>query len=313
MRYTFLILILFGSFTACGASSAMNATAAAAHHYPFTLGSWPHAIGPYANFTTVDGPYDAAGVRVVILNGIPYQHPVAQAQNALSSLVLYSSSHDAADLIRAIKDADRLIADHVTNAATGDAWWYPYTFDSVEYENPEVSAIAPWYSGMAQGEALDLFAQLYHVTGDPTWQVAAAHTFAAFLYPLKPGEAVLARPWVVQTDTTDHLWIEEYPTPNPNDDVINGFGFALYGLIDYFQIMHDSRAFGLIEAGLTTYLYGVGLVRHPGGISGYCVSHPADTIANYHIIVTEQLANFAKLTGNAKFATMERLYYQDYH
>ena len=280
---------------------------------PYAFGPWPNAGGPFVVMGSGDGARDSSGVRVVILNGKVYQHPVVQGQDGLFALVRYVANKNTAELTLAKKEAQRLIANHTTNAATGDAWWFPYPFNFAEYGAVNDTAVAPWYSGMAQGEALDLFTRLYTLTGDNQWEAAATHAFASFLYPLKAGESTTARPWVVQMDSNGYLWVEEYPTPNANDDTINGFGFALFGLIDYARLTGNAQAVRLADAGLTTFLYGANLVRHPGGPSSYSVSHPRKRYTGYHVVVTHELAAFGVVTGDAQFTTLADAFYQDYH
>jgi hypothetical protein len=279
----------------------------------FALGAWPDMGGPYVRMSPHDGDRDASGIRVYVANGKAYDDPVVQAQDGLFALVRYSANKQAVDLALALQEAQHLLSYHTTNAATGDAWWYPYPFDFSEYSDSQETAIAPWYSGMAQGEALDLFTRLYTRTGDQQWATAAAHTFTSFLYPLKAGESLTARPWSVQVESNGYLWIEEYPTPNAQDDTINGFGFALFGLIEYARLTKDARAVDLADAGLTTYLYGATKVRNPGGISSYSVSHPEAKHSGYHIVVTRQLALFAAVTKDARFDTLAKEFFKDYH
>jgi hypothetical protein len=326
MKSFLVTFLIIGMLTGCATSSvAMHpvspaptklATPIALHPFKstaYTLGPWPDAGGPFVVMSIGDGPRDDSGVRLYIVNGKAYQDPVAQAQDGLAALVSYAAHKETSDLILAEKEAERLITDHVTNAATGDAWWFPYPFNFPEYGDVHDTAVAPWYSGMAQGEALDLFTRLYIWTGNKQWISAASHTFASFLYPLQTDEAVTARPWSVQVDSNGYLWVEEYPTPNAQDDTINGFGFALFGLIDYARLSGDARALQLADAGLTTFLYGVSLVRHPGHVSSYSVSHPAAHFTGYHVVVTLELTLFGAVTGDAQFTTLANAFYQDYH
>lgn len=282
--------------------------------FPYALGKWPNARGPYATSPgSFDGLRDANGVRVVLVNGRIYQHPVAQAEDGLGALA-------AGNLALTEKEATRLIKTHTANIATGGplgARWYPYPFDFPEYGEVSDTARAPWYSGMAQGQALDLFTRLYAATGRTKWRHAAENTFASFLFPLHPGESPLKRPWVWRVDASGYLWIEEYPTPRADNNTINGFGFALFGLIDYARIIGhpegDERATVLAQAGLVTYLHATARARHPGGISSYSLSHLWDRLSHYHIIVTQQLWLFAAVTGYATFAVRARAFYSDYH
>jgi hypothetical protein len=240
------------------------------------------------------------------VKGVIYQQPVSQAQDGLYALVRYKSGQGADYLVRAEKEAKRLIATHTTNPATGKAWWYPYRFTINEYGTTQV-ARPPWYSGMAQGTALHLFTELYTLTHDSIWETAARETFTSFLYTYQRASA----PWTLHVNN-GYLWIEEYPTPNPNDHTINGFGFALWGLITYARAFNDPNSIKIAQAGLTTFLYATGLARHVGGSSSYSLSHPAYRPSGYHLIVTQQLRLFGAVTGDSHFTAMAQTYARDY-
>ena len=289
---------------------------------PYTFAAWPNALGFFApTLGTVPlhptGPVattlrDSTGVRVVIHNGKTYNMPVAQAQDGMHWLARYGSDGTPAALTLAMREGRRLIATHRTSRATGSAWWFPYLFPFNEYGQARYLDRPPWYSGMSQGEAVDLFSQLYVVTKSAMWKQAAQHAFASFLYPLRPGQPATSRPWV------DHvvgrsLWIEEYPLPNPNDHTINGFGFALLGLTDYARTFHDSQAQLIAEGGLATWLHAIPKVRHPGGVMGYSLSHPTDRSTGYHRTVTAQLKFLGGVTGNPDFAALASVLYDDFH
>jgi hypothetical protein len=163
---------------------------------------------------------------------------------------------------------------------------------------------------MAQGQALDLFTQLYLLTHEARWRTAADATFTSFLYPYRSGITGKNTPWAWHV-SAGYAWIEEYPTPQPDDHTMNGFGFALWGLITYARAFGDARATTLAQGGLTTFLYAAQLVRHPGQISGYSVSHQTP-IPYYHGVVTGQLAVFSTVTGDSRFAAMAANFADDF-
>ena len=244
-------------------------------------------------------PRDKYGVCMVDINGKFYNHPVLQAEDGLYSLTIYSENGSSAYLKRAEAEANRILS---YKTVYDHAWWYPYKFNFEEYGLSADTAIAPWYSAMSQGEILDLFTQLYKVTGVASWKADAGRTFTSFIDPWTTSKG--EKPWVDTVDSSGHLWLEEYPTPNRADDVINGADFAIWGLVDYANEFHNSQAAYLASGALTTMLHAIGLVRHPGWIVGYSLSHPTDESTAYHAIVTEQFLTFAEITGNRAFATL---------
>jgi hypothetical protein len=52
-------------------------------------------------------------------------------------------------------------------------------------------------------------------------------------------------------DRCGHLWFEEYPT-NPPLHVLNGFIFALWGVLDYAKVTDSSKAWEWWKAGSET-------------------------------------------------------------
>ena len=326
MSRLLLMLMLAGIVTGCAtpattathSSPTPSPTAAPTpldlltfHTAVYHLGAWSNANGPMPHAKT--GPRDGTGVRMTDVKGVLYNSPVIQAQDGAGALLQYGTSKDMTYLDLAKKDAQRLIDTHVTNAVTKDAWWFPYPFDYALYGDPTDTTIGPWYSGMAQGEAVYLFTRLYEITGDTAWKTAAIHAFHSLLYPLKAGEAPRSRPWATLVDSKGYYWIEEWTTPKPEDDTINGFGFATYGVIEYLREFHDPEATRVADAALTTYIYGVQHVRHPGGPSSYSLSHMDKLYTGYHGVVTSQLAVFAHVTGDPQFKTLYQEFYQDYH
>jgi len=263
----------------------------------------PESLAPPA-------PRNGSCARVVLINGKAFNHPVAQALDGLGAISAYRSDDDPSARALAEIEGDQLIDTHTVSAGTGGAWWYPYDFTFAL--NGGAIARAPWYSGMAEGLALDLFTQLYQATGNAKWQSAARHTFASFVFPRSPGRSATPHPWI--TDIIGgSLWIQEYPTPNPTNDTINGFGYALVGIIDYAQTFDSQQAKLLAEAGLDTWVRAAALARNPGGVMSYSLSVRADRSVHYHLVVTSQLQYFAAITGDPRFSALATLLYNDYH
>jgi hypothetical protein len=281
----------------------------------YTLGAWPNVAGPFAGAAAPACTRDSTGVCVFVVNGIKYNHPVEQAWDGLVALAKYQAigPTDIADLALAEKEAARLVGTHLTSSATGASWWLPYRFNFAEYGLSADTLHAPWYSGMAQGEVLELFSRLYLVTKASQYRTDAIDTFDSFIEPLQAGQAWNAHPWVDLVDSTSHFWIEEYASSRTSDDVINGSGFAVFGLIDYFKIVQDSRAHPLINEGLLTFLYGADHARNPGGVASYSLSLRSDRSAQYHLIVTAQLQDLATLTTDTFYKNEAAGYLGDYH
>lgn len=68
----------------------------------------------------------------------------------------YRLSGDKRYLDRARLHGSRIISQRVPR---GSGWWYPYDWNYRLHSNAELYT-APWYSMMAQGQALSLFVRL---------------------------------------------------------------------------------------------------------------------------------------------------------
>lgn len=195
----------------------------------------PEGLQPYQYGHVNPVPYgrvDTTGVRVFEANwdGTIYDHPVAQAQYALSALESYRLTQDEEYLDVAIANAQRIIdRKHVID----DAWYFPYDFDFDLFRNGRGVLTAPWASGMASGQALSTFVRLHEVTGDPLWADAADHTFAAFLQA--PDDEGYFSAFV---DDDGLLWLEEYSRYPVMDSerVLNGHMWSMFGIWDYWMM-----------------------------------------------------------------------------
>lgn len=251
------------------------------------------------------GDHDADGVRMFLVGTTQYNHPVAQAGYGIDLLASYALTNNSTYLNRAIAQAQRLID---TKVVSRGAWFYPYDFDFALHGITADTMRAPWYSAMAQGQALSLFVRLYQVTGNQQWMDAADNTVASFSLPPAAG-----LPWVVHTDSAGYLWLDEYPLSMTRTDLtFNGHNFALIGLYDYARQTADPVASDLFDGAATTALkYGTSGFRVPGWVSNYCLTHltPAGHYQDIHI---EQLISLYSMTGDVRFAQLSDAYRSDF-
>ena len=106
-----------------------------------------------------------------------YNYPGAAAEYGIANLNTYESTGDAFYLQRAEAQARRLIHIHVAARAGSDtAWYYPEMYARDRHNQRGELIKPPWYSAMAQGQALSLFSRLSQVTGGPVWRDAADRT-----------------------------------------------------------------------------------------------------------------------------------------
>ncbi len=100
--------------------------------------------------------------------------------------------------------------------------WFPYMFPFDASGTEDIPVLQPgWRSGLAQGAALGVMAELATATGDDTWLDVGEEVLNSFDVPLANG-GFLNR-------EEDFLWFEEYPTTPPTN-VLNGHLEAIIGL-----------------------------------------------------------------------------------
>ncbi|WP_330344049.1 D-glucuronyl C5-epimerase family protein [Streptomyces longwoodensis] len=272
---------------------------------PETLRPWRNRPVPKGD----EGAYvDAQGVRMfyndpdVFINGDGklYDHPVTQIQYGLGCLASYRTIGDTWFLTRAKAQAQRQIDRRVE---TRGAWYFPYPFNYTHNEHGGLVYTAPWYSGMAQGEAISLFIQLAQLPetteAERTRYLAAAD--GAFASLLRADDA---KPWVINKDASGFFWIQEYPidAPGTSDYTFNGMIFALFGLWDYYQQTRNELALKLWDGGLTTIAAYYPRLRNARWVSYYCNTHRIAplTYHHHHIDLFMQLQGFSGHYGFAR-------------
>ena len=129
-------------------------------------------------------------------------------------------------------------------AAAGEALWaravwhsgslgpFPVWEYDFSWRSNYLDLRAPWRSGMAQGEALKLYSELYHRTGSSLWRDRARAVFQSMMTPW--GEGGMLSP-----DTTHGYWWDEY---DPAAMVWNGSMVALIGVGLYADATGDPDA-----------------------------------------------------------------------
>ncbi len=243
----------------------------------------------------LDQPVDDDGVRFFERLGRRYYHPVAIAQYALAKLDQANTEGDDEALDAAVRNAEALLDG---GEPVDGGVYFPYPFDFPLGGLKKHTLEAPWWSAMAQGEALSLFVRLFEATGDARWRDAADKTFAT-LDDLGPRD----KPWSVYVDERKYLWFEEYAGNTKPLIVLNGHMFALFGVWDYQQLTGSKKAGALFDAGVTTLREYLPLFRVDGEASYYCLRLPLckrEKWQNqkYHGIVTRQMRFIADMTDD---------------
>lgn len=213
-------------------------------------------------------PLDKGGVKLDE-NGFPlvkrpnhpefYFNPVTHSQFALSEHARGLEGKPSIFIQAAAKLAEEQSAD--------GAFRYQLPFKHYTLSEPYKPG---WISGLAQGQALSVFARAYQMTGDQTFKDAGDKALDFLLTPKEQGgpATTLAD---LDPSLSDYVFFEEYVT-EPDVYTLNGFVFILLGLYDWreatgSEVAAETFAEGVKSLSLLLPLYEV------GGFSAYDLSH----------------------------------------
>ncbi len=260
----------------------------------------PSAL-PYADWNycpaTLGGATDPddPNVRMYFVDGVAYNHPVGQAQVAINCLGAYASTGLSWQLDRAMDNAQRLID---TAQVSRGAWFFPYDFDWT-IGNPTNVMRAPWFSAMAQGQALTVFSRLWQMTKDSKWLDAARATAPSLTLAPTADE-----PFVSYLDPDGYLWLDEYARwpVSQGLKVLNGDMYSSWGLYDYWRITGDAEYLPFLGAALETVAHYVATsYRDVANISFYCL-FLHNQIISYHLGHIQQFNRIYAFTGDPRWA-----------
>ena len=179
-----------------------------------------------------------AGFKVSVVNGKKIPHAIKTPYEPNTLYNPTSISNFTRSVLRntTLKNADRekwdCLVDLGTTALMDGSTtkvhdgkpvrWFPYMFQFDASGTGDIPALQPgWISGLAQGAALGVMAELATATGDDKWLDVGGEVLNSFDVPLADG-GFLNR-------EEDFLWFEEYPTMPPTT-VLNGHLEAIIGL-----------------------------------------------------------------------------------
>jgi hypothetical protein len=163
----------------------------------------------------------------------------------------------------------------------------------------------PWVSGMAQGNALMLFSELYRRTQSPLWRDRAVDTFRSFTTTWDDGGVLLP------PDSPDDqsIWWEE---AHPSLRIWNGSVQALIAVGVYAHALDDGYVETLYQRGITTLVQRttVGSVYDTGAWTRYCQYGPMNSqfYHNFQIQLADRLAAQSGSTNIKRIADRWRSY-----
>lgn len=160
---------------------------------------------------------------------------------------------------------------------------------------------AGWVSAMYQGNLVSALLRAWQYFGEDRWRDLAGLAFAVMGTPLSEGGVCLREAGPEGVD----LWFEEYPM-DPPSHVLNGYIYALWGILDWARATNDATAWSWWKQGVETLKR-----RLPEYDCGYWSVYDlrfrelASRYYQENIHVPQLQAMFA-LTGDSVFDTYSR-------
>jgi len=276
------------------------------HEVPELNEAWrPGELGPYPMpFTSkadYPGEYDRVGIPLLNYHGalgLQY-NPIAIAQYGLGNFNVYCRTEIVDRKATFLRVADWLV-DQLTENPFG-LWVWNHHFDW-DYRT---RLVAPWYSGLAQGQGISVLVRAHRITGDERYMDAAARAFEAF-------EKTVDEGGVRYVDEDGFTWFEEYVV-SPPTHILNGFIWASWGVHDYFLATRDEAVGALFDEAVKTLK--ANLDKYDTGFwslyeqSGTRMKMLASRF--YHDLHIVQLEILCRLTGDPIFREYKNRW-QDY-
>ena len=269
-----------------------------------SIGGWPQSVPERCviDDDEIDSHRDIARSSY---GGDEGYHPLGTVRDLLDFSVCIQQRDTGKHAQKSLDITEKLLNTAITR---NTAIYFPYTFDFPLHGDEDHNMSSPWFSGMAQGEALSAFSRLAQITGRDDYREIAGLIFNSFLYTREASKVV--DPWTVTVDDDGLYWIEEYPE-NPPAHTLNGKIFAIWGLYEYYQLTGSEVAKQLTQAAITTVYETIDAFRVPNQMSYYCLGHNVQD-SGYHMIHIRQLERLYELTGLEKFSEYGSLLRSDY-
>jgi hypothetical protein len=237
------------------------------------------------------GHYDQSGVPMLDYHGklgLQY-NPIAIAQYGLANYNLFRRTGDLGRRRRFLRAADWLVANLEKNHAGLPVWHHHFDW---EYRTP---LKAPWYSALAQGQAISLLVRTHAETGLGIYLETARKGFQPFLKTVDEGG-------VTFTDGNAQTWFEEYIV-SPPTHILNGFIWASWGVHDFSLATGEldaerlfSQAVSTLKANLQQFDVSFWSLYEQSGTRLRMLASPF-----YHRLHIVQLQVMYRLTGEEIF------------
>lgn len=209
------------------------------------------------------------------------RNPVTICQKALAYYDAFEFKDDEVSRQYFLNCADWLVNNMVVY---GDyavlEYWFDYSY----------GMSAPWRSGMAQGEALQVLCKAHNITGEEKYLGAAKKLLNIFYLQIAENgvtDKTLAKGW----------WYEEYADEGGVESkVLNGMIFAVLGIYEYQQYTNDPDAEYLFDQGVLSLRMNIANYDMDGYSYYDIVGIPADK--SYRLLHIRLLDYLCEITGD---------------
>ena len=193
------------------------------HRESFAYTPFPYPSSEWMNFYS----FDDDGVVIVHRQKEDkfFYNAVTIAQYALASWHDFTLTGDPSYKRSFLANANYLFNNY--QQIDEDEVAYPYYFRFDNYGGIE----PPWYSAMAQGNALSALAHLYRLKPSKGLEVRMRHIKNFMKRPINEGGSAAKTP-------EGYAWVAEYAI-SPTPYVLNGFVFSIMGLVDYLSVFPE--------------------------------------------------------------------------
>lgn len=259
-----------------------------------TLSSKPDLLGRYyldfSSKLNYPEQFDNKGIPKYKTPEEPYfYHPIVICQYALGIFEhLQAGGYKDENLKNKYLDQVKWLVNNAQDNGLGKVWY-------ISYDIPEYGLFKPWYSALAQGEAVSVLTRAFLLTENKEYLDLAEEAIKPFNIPVAKGGLL---------NYFDKIPIyEEYPSPKKTVAVLNGFMFSLFGLYDLTFVKKDTVASQLLYQGINSLKAILKYYDTNYWVRYYLFDHPKEYVASftYISIMFEQLKALFILSGEPIF------------
>ncbi|MDR3667133.1 MAG: D-glucuronyl C5-epimerase family protein [Ignavibacteriaceae bacterium] len=262
---------------------------------PCAIDSKPDELGKYyLDFSSkyyYPGKFDGKGIPIYEFpDKRAIYHPIVICQYAfaLFELLFKSNYSNKTAETQFLIQADWLLKSG-SETKKGLVWY-------IDYSIKEYGLYQPWFSALAQGEAISVLTRAYKLTSNIDFIKACDKAIIPFTLQVKSGGLV---------NLFKNIPVyEEYPSPIRTVAVLNGFIFSLFGLYDYYLSTKNSLAKELFENGIDSLTKILPYYDIKYWSSYYLFDYPKSYTSSftYHNIMINQLKALSIISNEKIFS-----------